>query len=311
MRTLLDISPLARITRDVGPNTRRRQLVVATFIAPLCASQITVAQTASGSPGTAVSDRPSEEVPFVVTPPAIVERMLQLAQVTSKDRLADLGSGDGRIVIAAAKRGAFARGYEIDANLVSLSKRLAARAGVAQRAVFLRKDIFDVDYSGYSVITMYLLPEFNLKLRPVLLKQLKPGARIVSHEWDMGDWEPDEVLSVRAPTKLLGSDKTHRVYLWVVPANIAGRWRIRGQALGEPFEIDVAQQYQRCEISTSRGTVRSAGLRGRALTLIWDDGKRTWRFSGELDTRGRLRGTVGPLSEETGRYSWRAMRLGS
>ena len=170
--------------------------------------------------------RPTEEVPFVVTPPHVVERMLQLAEVKPTDRLVDLGSGDGRIVIAAAQRGAFGRGLEIDDSLVKLSKESAKTLGVESRTQFLNQDIFEANYSEYSVVTMYLLPEFNLKLRPKLLKELKPGARIVSHEWDMGDWSADELLSVRAPTKPLGNDKAHRVYLWIVPAHIAGSWQV-------------------------------------------------------------------------------------
>jgi SAM-dependent methyltransferase len=256
----------------------------------------------------AQTDRPTEEVPYVVTPPLIVERMLQLADVTATDRLADLGSGDGRIVIAAARKGAFARGFEIDGALVALSTRYAERAGVINRTEFVNKDIFDVNYAEYSVVTMYLLPEFNLKLRPKLLQELKPGARIVSHEWDMGEWEPDETLTVRAPTKPLGNDKAHRVHLWVVPADIDGRWRLRSDGLGAAVEFAISQQFQKLDVTASRGTVRAAALRGRALTMLWNDGTRNWRLAGELD-RDRLRGLVGGVAEENPRNSWSAEKI--
>lgn len=300
MATLFGISP----QRPNPARALRRRLILGGTLSTLIPTSF--AQMNARPPDV---PRPAEEVPFVVTPPLIVERMLQLADVTNADRLADLGSGDGRIVIAAARRGAFARGFEIDGALVALSVRNAERAGVINRAEFLKQDIFAVDYTPYSVLTMYLLPEYNVKLRPKLLAELKPGARIVSHEWDMGDWEPDETLSVRAPAKALGADKIHRVYLWVVPTRVAGRWRLRGDGLGASVDLTITQTYQKCEATTSRGTVRAIALRGRALTLIWDDGVRTWKLVGEPD-RDRLRGLFGSVSDETGRNSWSAERLG-
>jgi len=159
----------------------------------------------------------SEEVPFVVTPDHVTVEMLRLAGVKPSDFVIDLGSGDGRIVIIAAKQfGARGLGVEIVPSLVAQSQDNARRAGVADRVEFRVQDLFAADLSPASVITMYLLPEVNLLLRPRLLA-LKPGTRIVSHDWDMGDWKPDRVVTVEVPDKVIGRDKLSRLYLWTVP----------------------------------------------------------------------------------------------
>jgi SAM-dependent methyltransferase len=157
------------------------------------------------------------DVPFVVTPDNVTRAMLQLADVKAADHVIDLGSGDGRIVIVAAKHfGARGLGVEIVPELVAKSRDSAQRAGVADRAEFRVQDLFATDLSEASVITMYLLPEVNLQLKPRLQK-LKPGTRIVSHDWDMGaDWPPDRTLVVDAPDKPIGREKTSRLHLWVV-----------------------------------------------------------------------------------------------
>jgi SAM-dependent methyltransferase len=158
------------------------------------------------------------DVPFVVTPDNVTIEMLRLADVKPGDYVIDLGSGDGRIVIVAAKRfGARGLGVEIVPSLVEKSRDNARRAGVADRAEFREQDLFATDLSKATVITMYLLPEVNLQLRPKLLA-LKPGTRIVSHDWDMGDWKPDRVITVDAPDKPIGREKLSRLYLWTVPA---------------------------------------------------------------------------------------------
>ena len=156
--------------------------------------------------------------------------MLELAQVGPQDFVLDLGSGDGRIVILAARRfGARGLGVEIVPELVERSRRNAAKAGVADRAQFVEQDLFKTDLSVATVITMYLLQEVNLQLRPALLA-LKPGTRIVSHDWDMGDWRPDRSITVDAPDKPVGLDKRSRLHLWVVPAQVEGRWCGTGAA---------------------------------------------------------------------------------
>jgi SAM-dependent methyltransferase len=158
----------------------------------------------------------TEEVPFVVTPDKVTLAMLELAKVGPKDYVIDLGSGDGRIVINAAKRfGARGLGIELRSDLVRESRESAKKAGVAGRVQFRQQDLFKTDLTKATVVTLYLLPEANLALRPKLRK-LRPGTRIVSHDWDMGDWVPDAMITVDAPDKPVGLEKSSRVYLWIV-----------------------------------------------------------------------------------------------
>jgi SAM-dependent methyltransferase len=159
---------------------------------------------------------------YVPTPPEVVERMLALAGVTGDDMVYDLGSGDGRIVIHAARRyGARAVGVEIDPTLVWFSVRNARRAGVEDRATFLQQDALGVDVSPATVVTLYLTPAANLRLRPILRRQLRPGARVVSHEHDMGEWAPDRVERV-----VLAGGIEHTIYLWrIVPRAQNRSWR--------------------------------------------------------------------------------------
>jgi SAM-dependent methyltransferase len=156
-------------------------------------------------------DQPFETkkiVPFVPSPQEVVEKMIDLGGVKKGDVVYDLGSGDGRIVIAAAKKGARAVGFEIDGDLLKQSRENIRAAGVQDSAEIRQQDILTVDLSPASVVTMYLLPDVNMKLRPNLLNQLKPGSRVVSHSFDMGDWKPDKVERVEGRT----------IYLWIIPA---------------------------------------------------------------------------------------------
>ncbi|MDH3445368.1 MAG: class I SAM-dependent methyltransferase [Deltaproteobacteria bacterium] len=163
-------------------------------------------------PATAqAQDTPLENkkiVPFVPTPHEVVDKMIELAGIKTGDTVYDLGSGDGRIVIAAAKKGARAVGFEIDGDLVNQSRANIQKAGVENAAEIRQQDILTVDLSPASVLTMYLLPDVNLKLRPNILSQLKPGSRVVSHAFDMGDWRPNKTERINGRT----------VYLWIVPA---------------------------------------------------------------------------------------------
>jgi len=147
-------------------------------------------------------------VPFVPTPQEVVDKMIELGGVKKGDTVYDLGSGDGRIVITAAKKGAKAVGFEIDGDLVKESRQNIQKAGVENLAEIRQQDILTVDLSPASVVTMYLLPDVNLKLRPNVLSQMKPGSRVVSHAFDMGDWKPDKTERVDGRT----------IYLWIVPA---------------------------------------------------------------------------------------------
>lgn len=194
--------------------------------------------------------QPGKDVMWLPTPEAMVTRMLQAARTTNKDLVYDLGAGEGRIPIAAAKEfGARAVGIEYDPALAALARRNAQRAGVADKVTIIAGDIFKEDFSTATVVTLYLLPELNQQLRPQLLK-MKPGTRIVSHLWDMGEWEPDETFRV----------DDGEAHLWVVPANIAGRWTLRGETGFVDGEVDFSQQFQRLG-----GTL---SLRGKSQPLL-------------------------------------------
>jgi SAM-dependent methyltransferase len=209
----------------------------------------------------------SEEVPFVTSPDNVTLEMLNMAGVKRGDHVLDLGSGDGRIVILAARRfGATGLGVELDPALVALSNAHARSAGVDQRAAFREQDLFKTDLSSATVITMYLLPEVNLQLRPALLA-LKPGTRLVSHDWDMGDWVPDRTTVLPVPNKKVGLEKSSKVHLWVVPARLDGLWC--GTAAGTTLRF--AQRYQLvtgtlAAIDRSRGFVgQISGAEVRAV----------------------------------------------
>ncbi|WP_296923119.1 methyltransferase domain-containing protein [Polaromonas sp.] len=183
-----------------------------------------------------------EEVPFITSPDKVTLEMLSIAGVQRGDHVIDLGSGDGRIVILAARKfEATGLGVEIDPTLVEKSKANARNAGVADRTEFRLQDLFKTDLAPASVITMYLLPEYNLQLRPKLLA-LKPGTRIVSHDWDMGDWKPDRTTVVAVPDKAVGREKSSKVHLWTVPARVDGLWCASGLLRGA--SIRLTQTYQ-------------------------------------------------------------------
>jgi SAM-dependent methyltransferase len=210
-------------------------------------------------------------VPYVQTPAEIVERMLRMAEVKAGDHVIDLGSGDGRIVIEAARRGASGLGVDLDASLVKLATENAARAGVAGKAQFRVLDLFDTDLAPASVVTFYLLPEFNAKLGPRLLK-LKPGTRIVSHDGGIGDWPFDEKLEMRAPEKPVGVGGVSTVELWIVPARAEGEWTSEIPGHGERWRFRVRQKYQVLDIDTSAQgrdlLVRNSRLRGEEIKIV-------------------------------------------
>ncbi len=198
----------------------------------------------------------TEEVPFVTSPDNVTLEMLQIAGVGSRDHVIDLGSGDGRIVILAARRfGATGMGVEIVPQLVESSLRSARDAGVADKVSFKVQDLFKTDLSPATVVTMYLLTEVNLQLRPTLLA-LKPGTRVVSHDWGLGDWKPDRTAEVDVPDKKVGLEKSSKVHLWVVPAKVDGLWCGSGPL--REFSLRLTQQYQQVEGElVRRGRVRT------------------------------------------------------
>jgi SAM-dependent methyltransferase len=214
--------------------------------------------TLTASPGPAQNPpepqqgQAGKDVIWMPTPEALVERMLTMAQVTPRDVVYDLGSGDGRLVIAAAKRGAQAYGVEYNPDLVAFSENRARAQGMAQKAHFVHGDIFETDFSKATVVTLYLLSTLNMRLRPHLLK-MRPGTRVVSHAFTMEDWTPDETSRT--------SDRT--AYLWIVPASVQGAWRIE-LAGGRTFDVAFVQKYQKLEGTITLGTVE-AGLREPVL----------------------------------------------
>jgi len=229
-------------------------------------------------------------VPYVQTPMEIVERMMRMAQVGKGDRLIDLGSGDGRIVIEAAKRGATGLGVDLDPSLVRQATENAARQGVGERARFEVRDIFETDLSGATVVAFYLLPEFNAKLLPKLLK-LKPGTRIVSHDGGIADWPPDERLEMRAPEKPVGIGGVSRVELWIVPADARGTWTSEIPEHGGRWRFAIKQKYQEMDITanaTGRDIlVRNSRLRGTEIKMVITGlvGAHAWHhlFEGRID----------------------------
>jgi hypothetical protein len=213
-----------------------------------------------------------KDVVWVPTPQALVDKMLDMAKVTPQDFVMDLGSGDGRTVITAAKRGARAVGVEFDANMYALSKTNAAKEGVTDKASFINGDLFEQDLTQATVITMFLLPQINLKLRPKIL-DLKPGTRVVSNSFDMGEWVADE-------TETVGGDCSSwcTALLWIVPAKVEGTWNL-GKA-----KLTLKQTFQQLT-----GTLETAGkslpvegkLRGADITFSAGGTQYTGHVSGD------------------------------
>jgi SAM-dependent methyltransferase len=197
-------------------NTLVRSLIAAGTVAFLAVGGTAIAQQKPYEPQVGQAGK---DVVWVPSPDGLVAAMLDMAKVTKADNLVDLGSGDGRTVIAAAKRGLKARGIEYNPDMVALSRKNAAAAGVASMATFINGDIFQTDFSDATVVTMFLLPSLNVRLRPTLLK-MKPGTRIVSNSFDMGDWTPDQEAGAK------GDCTSYcRAMLWIVPAQVDGTWK--------------------------------------------------------------------------------------
>jgi len=253
----------------------------------------------------------TEETPYVQSPRIVVETMLKMAQVRASDFLIDLGSGDGRILITAAKKyGARGFGVDYDPRLVKLATDNAQKAGVADRVTFLEQDIFKTDLRSASVVAMYLLPNYNLVLKPRLL-QLKPGTRVVSHDYGMGDWPADAELTVPAPEKPVGARKESTIYLWIVPARVEGAWKtvIPGARGARSATLRFEQHYQRLEGTLQIGKMilrlERTYLRANYLSFRVQDGPATVRFQGYAGN-GRIAGEV---ARSNGRgVRWRALR---
>jgi SAM-dependent methyltransferase len=225
------------------------------------------------------------DVPYVPTPYETVEKMLDLAHVGPGDYVIDLGSGDGRIVIAAAKRGAYGHGVDIDPRRISEARRNAANAGVEDRVLFVEGNLFETDFSRASVVTMYLLNSVNMKLRPGLLENLKPGTRVISYYFNMNEWKPDKKIEVNM------SD----VFFWVIPAIVKGKWHWK--AGNEVFEMNASQEFQMVQVDLKSGNtllnVDNILLTGDKLSFTAEnpETETNYVFSGTINSN-KISGTV-------------------
>ncbi|WP_326494489.1 MULTISPECIES: class I SAM-dependent methyltransferase [Achromobacter] len=273
---------------------RARFIAVATAMAlSLAVAGVATAQTAAMSSASTAQDeykpdvgQAGKDVIWVPTPQTLVDKMLDMAKVTPQDRLMDLGSGDGRTVITAAQRGLTAQGIEYNPDMVELSRRNAQSAGVADRATFVAADLFQTDLTKADVITMFLLSTINEKLRPTLL-QLKPGTRVVSNTFRMGDWEPDASETV---TKDCSTYCT--ALLWIVPAKVEGKWEVDGQTL------QLKQQYQMLSGKFGSTDISDARMNGTTIAFTANG----VRYTGEVNGK-TMSGTA------AGKGKWTARRV--
>ncbi|MGE0797609.1 MAG: methyltransferase domain-containing protein [Lautropia sp.] len=276
-----------------GGSVRRPIVAALVFAASLACAVPVLAQK---GPAEAVPDLANEtfkpqsgqagkDVIWVPTPDEIVEALLDLASVKPGDIHYDLGSGDGKIAIAAAKRGANSTGVEYNPDMVGLSQRNALRAGV-KNVRFVRGDIFETDFSKADVITLYLLPGLNMRLRPTIL-EMKPGTRVASHQFTMGDWEPDQKRTINGRDALF----------WVVPAKVAGRWNVSVPGSAGNLELNLTQTFQKVDGTATWGTA-AAKLEGMQLSgdkisfTVADAAGAVHRFTGTAGNDGKMSGTV-------------------
>jgi len=236
-----------------------------------------------------------KDVIWVPTPDEVVERMLRMAQVTPNDYVVDLGAGDGKIAIAAAKKmGARSLGIEYNPDMAKHAQLQVEKAGVTAKAKVVQGDIFASDFTTATVVTMYLLPALNMKLRPQILA-MRPGTRVVSHSFNMEDWEPDETSSMDG----------RRAYLWIVPANVMGGWSV--DLGGERADLTLEQKFQKLDGHVQLGSIqaglREARLRGFQISFAYVDNTGVRRdFSGRV-TGGKMEGSFRTDSGAEGRWT--------
>jgi hypothetical protein len=255
------------------------------------------------------------KLPYVPTPQIVVDEMLKMAGVTAKDFVIDLGSGDGRMIISAARAfKASGVGVDIDAKLVELSNKQAKADGVADRVKFIEQDMFKADISKATVVTLYVLPDFMEKLRPKLLAELKPGARIVAHDYYMSGWYPDrqDVLNVPEKVKANGTDKAY-LYLWIVPSAVGGEWLMEFNAVGNRrllVALSIDQQYQTLNLSaeSALGEMKAEKplLRGNEISFNLTVGANPYQFTGKV-SNGKMEGTA-VTSGSSRLIPWRATK---
>ncbi len=280
-----------------------RILILILLGAAALASGSTLAQKASSPDYVPQVGQQGKDVIWVPTPQALVERMLDMAQVTPNDYVIDLGAGDGRTIITAAKRGARALGIEYNPDMVTLARRNAEQAGVSGSAQFIQGDIFKTDFSQADVLTLYLLPSLNLKLRPTILK-MRPGTRVVSHAFTMHDWQPDQTGKVE--------DRT--AYLWIVPASVEGTWRLSASdGNSDSDELVLRQRFQYADglvrINGKTGQLRSFKIHGTqvSFTMFEPAPEEPMRYEFTGRVTDETMGGVVKLPE--GQRSWTATRV--
>lgn len=250
-------------------------------------------------------ERRNLDVPYVPTPQHVVDRMLEMAEVGPEDHVIDLGSGDGRIVITAAQLGATGLGVDLDPERIEEAEENARRAGVSARVRFMRQDLFETDVREASVVTMYLLSEVNRRLRPRLLEELRPGARLVSYSFDMGEWAPDESDII---------DGLYRVYLWVIPERIEGLWR--WELEDSSFRMNVSQSFQEISVEMwndgARLEVENARLQGPEVAIRARNENMTFAFSGVAQKDSIIgRVEIQQAAQAVLARSWKANRTAS
>jgi hypothetical protein len=259
------------------------------------------------------------DVIYVPTPQIAVDEMLKLAKVTASDFVIDLGSGDGRIVITAAKKfGARGVGVDLDTVLLKRARDGAAREGVGDRVQFVEQNLFETDLSRATVITSYLLPEMNEKLRPKILA-LKPGTRVAAHDYDMGEWQPDEEKTLNVPEKTVGDPGKSYVFFWVVPAVIAGQWEslIYTGGRGVIYEFDFDQSFQKVSgdlrVDGTNARLPIFSVRGDRVNFEIDapqgKGLVKHRFQGQVN-QDRIEGTVSIAGQKPLKWSARLKKRG-
>jgi precorrin-6B methylase 2 len=237
------------------------------------------AQSSGQKPYVPQSGQAGKDVVWVPTPEVTVQKMLDMAKVTPQDFVMDLGSGDGRTVIAAAKRGARAMGVEYNPDMVELSKKNAQEAGVSDRATFVKADLFETDFSKATVVTMFLLPQINLKLRPKIL-EMRPGTRIVSNSFTMDDWEADQ-------TETITEDCTSwcTALMWIVPAKVEGTWA------SSACDLVLKQRFQMVDGTLGGKPITDGRLRGDELTFSAGGTQYTAKVSGNQIQGARFTAT--------------------
>jgi len=264
-----------------------RSSALASLLFTACVGALAQTQTQTYEP---TVGQEGKDVVWVPTPQALVDKMLDMAKVTPSDYVIDLGSGDGRTVITAAKRGARAHGIEYNPEMVELSKRNATKAGVNGKATFERADLFKSDFTKANVITMFLLPDINIKLRPQILN-MKPGTRVVSNSFTMGEWNADETASVGE-----GCSSWCTAYLWIVPAKVDGAWKL------PQGELTLKQEFQMLsgtlQADGKNVPLRDAKMRGNEIVFT----------AGGVQYRGTVNGTKIEGSSRNG--AWSATRAG-